>query len=131
MHHHFYDYFIIIKRYEPPRRLVGKPTIRFPNESNTNQAVQSQKQARNFENFEFRKKRKCTIRVAKTKTLISFAIVGFLTRWLISLECLGCTIIKYGAEAVLTSTHNLCFGAKIRKIAIPLHIPYPNFAIEK
>ena len=27
------------------------------------------------------------------------------------------------AEAVLTSTHNLCFGAKIRKIGIPLHIP--------
>ena len=27
------------------------------------------------------------------------------------------------AEAVLTSTHNLCFGAKIRKIDIPLHTP--------
>ena len=26
-------------------------------------------------------------------------------------------------EAVLTSTHNLCFGAKIRKIDIPLKIP--------
>ena len=25
------------------------------------------------------------------------------------------------AEAVLTSTHNLCFEAKIRKIGIPLH----------
>ena len=25
--------------------------------------------------------------------------------------------------AVLTSTHNLCFGAKIRKIGIPLHTP--------
>ena len=25
-------------------------------------------------------------------------------------------------EEVLTSTHNLCFGAKIRKIGIPLHI---------
>ena len=24
------------------------------------------------------------------------------------------------AEAVLTSTHNLCFGAKIKKIGIPL-----------
>ena len=24
-------------------------------------------------------------------------------------------------EAVLTSTHNLCFGAKIRKLGIPLH----------
>ena len=27
------------------------------------------------------------------------------------------------AEAVLTSTHNLCFGAKIRKIGKPLHTP--------
>ena len=27
------------------------------------------------------------------------------------------------AEAVLTSTHNLCFGAKIRKIGVPLHTP--------
>ena len=26
-------------------------------------------------------------------------------------------------EAVLTSTHILCFGAKIRKIGIPLHTP--------
>ena len=26
------------------------------------------------------------------------------------------------AEAVLTSTHNLYFGAKIRKIGIPQHI---------
>ena len=30
-------------------------------------------------------------------------------------------------EAVLTSTHNLCFGAKIRKIGIPP--AYPSFAI--
>ena len=28
-----------------------------------------------------------------------------------------------GCEAVLTSTHNLCFGAKIRKIDLPLHTP--------
>ena len=26
-------------------------------------------------------------------------------------------------EAVLTSTHNLCFEAKIRKTGIPLHTP--------
>ena len=26
-------------------------------------------------------------------------------------------------EALLTCTHNLCFGAKIRKIGIPLHTP--------
>ena len=29
----------------------------------------------------------------------------------------------YTLEAVLTSTHNLCFGAKIRKIGIPLQTP--------
>ena len=27
------------------------------------------------------------------------------------------------SEAVLTSTINLCYGAKIRKIGIPLHTP--------
>ena len=27
------------------------------------------------------------------------------------------------AEVVLTSTHNLCFGAKLGKIGIPLHTP--------
>ena len=27
-------------------------------------------------------------------------------------------------EAVLMSTHNRCFGAKIRKIGIPLHTPF-------
>ena len=30
---------------------------------------------------------------------------------------------KIFAEAVLTSTHNLCFGAKIRKLGIPLRTP--------
>ena len=30
-----------------------------------------------------------------------------------------CNILQYFGEAVLTSTHNLCFGAKIRKICIP------------
>ena len=30
-----------------------------------------------------------------------------------------CTRYNRLAEAVLTSTHNLCFGAKIRKIGIP------------
>ena len=29
----------------------------------------------------------------------------------------------FSLEAVLTSTHNLCFGAKIRKLDIPLHTP--------
>ena len=30
-----------------------------------------------------------------------------------------CTHLNSLGEAVLTSTHNLCFGAKIRKIGIP------------
>ena len=46
----------------------------FPNRSDTNQAAQSQKQARSFFNFGFKKKRKCTIHVAKKKALISFAV---------------------------------------------------------
>ena len=29
----------------------------------------------------------------------------------------------YTLEPVLTSTHNLCYGVKIRKIGIPLHSP--------
>ena len=32
-------------------------------------------------------------------------------------------LIKLLGEAVLTSIHNLCFGAKIRKIGMPLQIP--------
>ena len=34
-----------------------------------------------------------------------------------------CSKHKLNGEAVLMSTHNLCFGAKIRKIGIPLHTP--------
>ena len=30
---------------------------------------------------------------------------------------------EYPHEAVLMSTHNLCLGAKIRKIGLPLHTP--------
>ena len=49
----------------------------FPNrfDTDTNRSVQSQKMARSL-NFGFKKKRKCTIRVAKTKTLISFAVAA-------------------------------------------------------
>ena len=53
--------------------LMGKPTMWLPNRSDTNRAVQAQKQARNLK-FGFRKKRKCTICVAKTKALISFTV---------------------------------------------------------
>ena len=37
--------------------------------------------------------------------------------------CFIFLIFAQNAEAVLTGTHNLCFGAKIRKIGIPLHTP--------
>ena len=46
----------------------------FPNRPDTKWHAQSQKQARCLK-FRFKKKkRKCTIRVAKTKALISFAV---------------------------------------------------------
>ena len=35
----------------------------------------------------------------------------------------GEAVVITKTEAVLTTTHNLCFGAKIRKIGIPLHTP--------
>ena len=52
---------------------MRKPTKKFLNRSDTNRAVQAQKMDRGW-NFGFRKKRNCTIRVAKTKALISFAV---------------------------------------------------------
>ena len=52
---------------------VRKPTIWVLTRSDTNWAIQSQKQARNFG---FKKKRKCTIHIAKTKALISFAVTA-------------------------------------------------------
>ena len=55
-------------------RLVGKPTMWFPNRSDTNRAVEAQKQARSLK---FGLKRNCTIRVVKkTKALISFVITA-------------------------------------------------------
>ena len=39
-----------------------------------------------------------------------------------NIDC-GYTLEPPRREAVLTSTHNLCFGAKIRKIGLPLHTP--------
>ena len=52
-------------------RLVGKSTMWFPNRSDTNRAVQAQKRAARSLKF---RKRNCTIQVAKTKALISFAV---------------------------------------------------------
>ena len=41
--------------------------------------------------------------------------------FLFLLDC-GYTLERL-IEAVLTSTHNLCLGAKLRKIGMPLHSP--------
>ena len=34
-----------------------------------------------------------------------------------------CSKHRLWGEVILSSSHNLCFGAKIRKIGIPLHAP--------
>ena len=54
--------------------LVRKPTMWFPNTSYTNQAVQPQKQIRS--RVEIADLCRPTIRVAKTKALISFAVTA-------------------------------------------------------
>ena len=51
---------------------MRKPTFWFPTWSDTNRVAQPQKISRDLD-FGFGKKRDCTIRVAKTKALISFA----------------------------------------------------------
>ena len=42
--------------------------------------------------------------------------------FLLKTRIVGTSLNRLG-EAVLTSTHNLCFGATIRKIGIPVHTP--------
>ena len=44
--------------------------------------------------------------------------------FLVFAQNIDCGYTNRFAEAVLTSTHNLCFGAKIRKIGIPLHTQF-------
>ena len=56
-------------------RIMRKPTMWFPNRFDTNRAVQAQKMARSW-NFGLGKKRNFTICVAKTKALISFAVIA-------------------------------------------------------
>ena len=55
-------------------RLMGKPTMWFLNRSDTNRF--KHRRWLEAEKFGFRKKRNCTIRVAKTKALISFAVTA-------------------------------------------------------
>ena len=54
---------------------MRKPTFWFPTCSDANQAVQLQKMVRGLK-FRIRKKWDCTIYVAKTKALISFAVTA-------------------------------------------------------
>ena len=54
-------------------RLVGKQTMWFPNRSDTNRAVQAQKQARSLK-FQIKEEKEEYIRAARTKALISFAV---------------------------------------------------------
>ena len=65
---------------------MKKPTFWFPTLSDTNQAVQLQKMARDLK-FRIHKVENCTISVAKTKALIcvfvfAYANVCFLMTWL-------------------------------------------------
>ena len=53
------------------KRFTGSPT-----RSDTMRPAQSQKQARGLESFVFKKKRHCTIYVAKKKVLISCAVTA-------------------------------------------------------
>ena len=55
---------------------MRRPTIWGLARSDTNQAVQSKKKVRSLKFWIFKKKRNCTIRVAKTKALIGFAVTA-------------------------------------------------------
>ena len=54
---------------------MRKPAFWFLTWSDTNQAVQLQKMVRGMK-FRFRKRKDCTVYVAKTKALISFAVTA-------------------------------------------------------
>ena len=58
---------------------------------------------------------------SKANTLLT----GYLIRLLVTIRKHAHAIFRdfLSSKAVLTSTHNLCFGAKIRKIDIPLQTP--------
>ena len=52
--------------------------------------------------------------------IVKLGFTGDIPIFVILLQNIDCGCSN---EAVLTSTHNLCFGAKIRKIVLPLHTP--------
>ena len=67
----WFGYFIL----QSMSHIMRKPKMWFPNRSDTNQVVQAQNMVRDG-HFGFRNQRNCTIRVAKTKALISFAVTA-------------------------------------------------------
>ena len=84
---------------------IPKPTFWFPTWFDTNQAVQLQKMVRGLK-FGFRKKRDCTVHVAKTKALISFAV----TAKLICVFVFAYAKIRFSHDAAQIS---LCFIPKV------------------
>ena len=64
-----------------------------------------------------KKKKKRKLSALKIENFTRKALIFFL----FLLDC-GYTLERL-TEAVLTSTHNLCLGAKLRKIGMPLHSP--------
>ena len=66
---------------------------------------------------EKKNKKKRKLSALKIENFIRKALIFFL----FLLDC-GYTLERL-TEAVLSSTHNLCLGAKLRKVGMPLHSP--------
>ena len=89
---------------------MKKPTMWFPNRSDTNQLGKSQKWLE-VGNFGFRKKRNSTIRVAKIEALISFAVTAKLI----------CVFVSVSANCrFFNEVARFCYGKneKIERMAI-------------
>ena len=98
-------------------RVIRKPTFWFPNWSYTNQAVQLQKMARGLKKFGFRKKRDCTIRVAKTKVLISFPVTAkLICVFVLHMQNVGYRMTRLIYTLILNSGKNDNFRMKKSEI---------------
>ena len=91
---------------------MGKPTMWFLNRSNTNQAVQAQKMAREILVLESRS----TIQVAKTKALISFEVTAKLICVFVFAYA-DCLFSHEAAQMSITSN-------KIQKVHLVLHLKF-------
>ena len=76
---------------------MRKPVFGFPTMSDTKRAVQLQKLASSL-TFQIRKKRDCTLRIAKTKALISFAVTAKLI----------CVFVSHMQTSVLLMMRLIC-----------------------